>query len=126
MVSPLVVLLVGSGCGGDHETVRARWDLAEPVDVRRISIDVLVGSSSCDSFKSVEVHEDDDTVRIDAKVDKYRGTGECTADAHVERTSVTLSNELGDRALTGCRPSEAGRAGAVDGDCHRTLSRGLE
>jgi hypothetical protein len=85
-----------------------------------------VGSGTCDSLEDVEVTEREGRVEVRAWVRETDGV--CTTDLRVVDRTVILSEALGDRALTGCRPSgDVSAAGFSTitipggGDCRDTL-----
>jgi hypothetical protein len=97
------------------------WDLAAPVDGSRLELAVLIpGTEACRPYVGVEIREDDDVVRITARVRRSSGD-DCPAADDVRQVVVELEAPLGDRELTGCRPrsSAAGPQPDPGPDCGR-------
>lgn len=135
IVRPRIVTLVLvaatlslAACGEDTETVSSPWNLTQLASGEQLRLSVRVGSSSCNEFKRVETTEDDTSVTLEALVD-VSTDGDCTADDSYEEVTVDLDRDLGDRALSGCRPDDGPLLVGVDGpaldefdDCRMTVA----
>jgi hypothetical protein len=89
-------------------------------------IHIGVGSGTCHSLDALDVTELAAQVKIQATV--RQSGGDCTADLRIVDRRVTLSQPLGDRLLTGCRPDGDVSASGFStitiprrGDCRVTL-----
>jgi hypothetical protein len=103
----LIVASCSAWVEGAHD-----WALTS-LDGNVLNVVVAVGSGSCDRFEAIEVSETQTEVSITALVsEKEPGSGlfttGCTADMGFEQVEVVLDRPVGDRALTGCAPGEAG------------------
>lgn len=100
----LAVPLSLSSCSEHTSTAATDWDLLA-AGGRRIEILVWVGSSSCESLKTVETDETSSSVTLTAIIE-LSGDSDCTADLTTEVTTVDLESDLGNRDLRGCRPRD--------------------
>lgn len=103
-----------AGCSSGS-TGPADWSVRS-ISGSTVNIQVDIGSSSCDSFRKIEVHEKQGSVDIGAIV-HHSGADSCTLDLVTMNRSVRLGHPLGTRQLTGCRPQ--GRTPATT-DCRKT------
>jgi hypothetical protein len=118
-----------AACSESGQIVGAQWDLRSAPDDTRLLIRIGVGSGTCHSLEDTVVTERADQVDIEARVRETGG--DCTADLRTADRTVTLSEPLGNRALTGCRPDGDVSAGGFStitiprgGDCRGTLPAG--
>jgi hypothetical protein len=116
-----------AACSDSGQIVGAEWDLRSAPDDTRLLVRIGVGSGSCHSLEDVDVTEQADLVEIHARVRET--AGDCTSDLRTADRMVPLSEPLGNRVLTGCRPdgdvSAAGFSRITipnGGDCRDTLA----
>lgn len=117
----IAMALLATGCSA---SVQAHdWGLTE-VEGTRLTLIIVVGSSSCDRFREVTVAESDTTVEITALVTESRKFGMgCTADLTMSTADVELSEPLGERVLVGCQLGEAGYFRSEEGAPRESCSQ---